>query len=388
MIEYVRIDPQSLYNERMHLLWKAFVPGQGLEKAIELYHSLLDNQAIFTAQDDGRLAAMICVKEPIENRIRGANLSFGGIGEVSTLPEYRRDRLIRTIFSRVFAYMNEQDIVYSALGPFSFTFYEKFGYVHAAQNMRYTFPTAFLKPVRGDSAISYREYADEDGEGVMKVQRSMARFGSRVFIPVKKLKSDHAYVFERAGQIIGFTRFGFKRLGEYETGIEVSDTWFSQDECLPAIVDMVYRYASQSPTTIWHIDNEIPLEYYLTEPGKTERKREGYMMVRVVKFREFCQQIKVPLYAAEPVVIALKDESCPWNTGTFKLTPVSGRLEVEPSNKEPEIHFDAQHFSHAVGGFLTANRLHRLGGLDCSASAAERFTRIFPSESYVSYVTF
>ncbi|NSW53893.1 MAG: GNAT family N-acetyltransferase [Anaerolineae bacterium] len=388
MIEITRIDPHSLYDERLHLMWKAFLPHDTLEKAARLAGTLLDNQATFVARDGSTLAAMVCVKEPIENRIRGAHLSFGGIGEVCTLPEYRRDRLVRSLFDQVFAYMQEADVVYSALGPFSYPFYEKFGYAHAEQGLRYAFPANQLKAPRHLAGFTFREYAEADAGAVMQAQRSMARFGSRVFKPVKKLPGDHPYVVEQHGQVRGFVRLSFSRLGEHETGANVCDAWFSTDEVFPAIVDLVYRYASQSSKITWHIEPEVPLEYYIKEPGQAERQRTGYMMVRVVKFKEFCQQVKVPLYAAEPVIIRLVDPLCPWNEGSWKLTPVSGRLEIQPSSREPEITLDAVHLSHAVGGLLTANRLHRLGGLHCAADAAERFTRIFPPESYVSYVGF
>ncbi len=112
------------------------------------------------------------------------------------------------------------------------------------------------------------------------------------------------------------------------------------------------------------------------------------MMIRVIKFREFCQQVKVPLYASEPVVIKLIDEHCAWNEGVWELTPVSGRLEIQSSDQEPEITFKPVELSYALGGLLTASRLHRLGGLDCAQDAAERFSRIFPPDSYFSYAGF
>ena len=164
--------------------------------------------------------------------------------------------------------------------------------------------------------------------------------------------------------------------------------WFSSDDVLPAMADLIYRYGSQTKEIHWSIDPEIPLEYYIKNPGHIERKRHGHMMIRVIQFKEFCQQIKVPLYASEPVVVKLIDEHCPWNAGVWKLTPVSGRLEIQACAEKPEIMFEPVQLSYALSGLLTANRLRRVGGLDCSADAAERFSRIFPPDSYVSYIGF
>jgi predicted acetyltransferase len=225
----------------------------------------------------------------------------------------------------------------------------------------------------------------------MAVQRSMARFGSRVLETRRYLQDNHdkhRYVFERGGTLIGFIEYDFGTSDDGKEQMAAHHTWFSCDECLPALVDLTHRFGSQREWIAWEVDPEIPLEYYITEPGKARRTRDGYMMVRVVDFPEFCRRVRVPLFAAEPVIIRVVDPDCPWNEGTWKLTPVSGRLEIEASGREPEISFDALHLSHALGGQLTANRLHRLGGLPCAADAAERFTRIFPPDSYVTYTGF
>jgi predicted acetyltransferase len=259
----------------------------------------------------------------------------------------------------------------------------------------YNFPVADMKRITGPEDITFREYVPEkDAEGVMNVQRSMARFGSRVFEPLCQLQSkrekEHAYVFERSSEIVGYLEIQFKEIkpDEWDKRVEVYYTWFSEDDVLPAMVDLVYRFGSQAKEIRWSIDPEVPLEYFIKNPGHHERKRQGYMMIRVIQFKEFCQQVKVPLYASEPVIVELVDEHCPWNAGVWKLIPVSGRLEIQPCNEKPEIVFEPVQLSYALSGLLTANRLYRLGGLDCDPDAAERFSRIFPPDSYVSYVEF
>ena len=184
MYEITRIDEQATQKEREHLVWKSFAATMSKEESLKWAEGVLfKNHAIFAAKTTDQIAAMICLKHPIENHIRGANLSFGGIGEVSTLPEYRRERLIRKLFKPVFEYMYETGIVYSALGPFSYPFYEKFGYALAEQVVSYEFPSSQLKALRGDASITMREYQERDAAGVMQVQRSMGRFGSRFYMP-------------------------------------------------------------------------------------------------------------------------------------------------------------------------------------------------------------
>ena len=398
MPEIIQIDPKTVAEETGHLYWKCFGPHQKKEDVMKWVEvedpNVLGLETIFGAKgEDGKMIMQVGVTNNIENQIRGANLRFAGIAGVTTLPEFRRDRLVRKAFEKFFVWANENNVVFSALAPFSFAFYEKFGYALAGQMHKYQFDFTNLKHITGPEDISFREYDyEKDAAGVMDVQRSMARFGSRALVQERQLKKKqdkvHEYVFERAGKIVGYTRVSFKEITDWTHRMGVHYTWFSEEDVLSAIVDFVYRYGSQVKEIHWSIDPEIPLEFYLKEPGHTERKREGGMMIRVIQFKEFCQQIKVPLWASEPVVVKLIDEHCPWNAGVWKLIPVSGRLEIQPCDEKPEITFEPVQLSYALSGLLTANRLRRLGGLECSADAAEHFSRIFPPDSYVSYIEF
>jgi hypothetical protein len=70
---------------------------------------------------------------------------------------------------------------------------------------KYQFDFTNLKRITGPEDISFREYDyEKDAAGVMDVQRSMARFGSRALVQERQLKKKqdkvHEYVFERAGK--------------------------------------------------------------------------------------------------------------------------------------------------------------------------------------------
>lgn len=392
MFEFVQLDPASHTDEIAHVWWKSYDPHKPEEDTRKWLEEPQGVRAIFGARADGQLVATVGLTKSFGNAIRGANLSFGGISGVATLPEHRRQRLVRGAFEQLFAYANQENIIYSALAPFDYPFYEKFGYAHSELRHHYTFHRRDFKRVYSPAGITFREYdPTRDAPAVMEVQKSMARFGSRVFLPLWNLQdkgTQHRYVLEQAGEIVGYTQFEFSEPAQWELNMKVNHTWFKYDSVLPALVDLVSRFAEQAEEIQWTVDPEVPLEYYLKNPGHEKRTREGEMMVRVIKWREFCQQIRVPLFASEPVVIGLQDENCPWNNGVYQLTPVSGRLEIETTDKPAEIAFNAVLLSYAIGGLLTANRLLRLGALPCSPDAAERFTRIFPPDSYHSYVHF
>ena len=111
-------------------------------------------------------------------------------------------------------------------------------------------------------------------------------------------------------------------------------------------------------------------------------------MMRVVDFPAFCESIDVPETATGKCVVKIIDEHCPWNEGTYMISPSNGRLNVEPTDKEPEVALDALNLSRITGGYTTATTLHGLGEIDCSRKTAEKLEAIFPSDSFFSHYRF
>ena len=77
--------------------------------------------------DEGKMMARI-----INNRytvfLDGHEVQCGGIGAVSTLPEYREEGAIRAIFRDLLSQARKNGEILSALYPFNHAFYRKFGY--------------------------------------------------------------------------------------------------------------------------------------------------------------------------------------------------------------------------------------------------------------------
>ena len=97
--------------------------------------------------DDGRIMARI-LNHRFESMLDGQAVANGGIGAVSTLPEYRNSGAIRAIFEKLIpeAYRNGE--VFSTLYPFNHAFYRKFGYETVCWQHNYEFVPAVLSGYR------------------------------------------------------------------------------------------------------------------------------------------------------------------------------------------------------------------------------------------------
>ncbi len=102
------------------------------------------------ADDDEELLGSITVSH-FTAGFDGHDVQMGGIGGVSTLPQWRRQRVIRRCFESALADMYERGFVLSALYPFSTNYYRKFGYENNGCVCEWTVPFDALPsaPVEG-----------------------------------------------------------------------------------------------------------------------------------------------------------------------------------------------------------------------------------------------
>lgn len=78
-------------------------------------------------------------------RFDGHSVLMGGVGGVSTLPQYRRHGAIRECMRSAFADMYKKGYVLSSLYPFSAAYYRKFGYEVGPDMLSWTIDMSALK---------------------------------------------------------------------------------------------------------------------------------------------------------------------------------------------------------------------------------------------------
>ena len=94
--------------------------------------------------EDGTLMAQI-INNQYMSWLDGTLIRNGGIGAVSTLPEYRMEGAVKEIFKVLLAHAFTDGEVISTLYPFSHAFYRKFGYETVCWKNIYEFSPAVLR---------------------------------------------------------------------------------------------------------------------------------------------------------------------------------------------------------------------------------------------------
>ena len=387
-------------DSAIRLLWKAHEVTSDLEDVrkehwAKGWHSPEKRDWSYVAMDGKEVVANVSFFEDTTNIIRGNTIPFSAVWGVATLPQHRRKGLIRNLMIESFKSMREKRISLSILAPFYKAYYENFGYALAEHRVKHEFPRVLLRLVKGDERITNREMSDvSEAKTALTIEQSMSRYGSRNFHTKSTLermiKENNFHLFERDGEPVGTVYFHFSKAKEQGLDLGVYATTYTSHDVFPSIVELVGHYAANVTTIRWYCDPQVPAKYYADDLLHWNTFDWGGMMMRVVDLEGYSAAIQIPIQATEAVILKLNDEMCPWNQGTFRLTPSSGSLEVErlDDSVKPEITMDALQLSETIGGLTPATTLLGLSKLECTTKVAEKLETIFPSDSFVSYQRF
>jgi len=381
------------------VLWKAFEANRSLEDVekeswLAKWNQPQDNDWAYVAVDGDKVVANLSffAKNQNDNIIRGKPINFAGIWAVATDPAYRKQGLIRDLFKEAFPRMRKEGAVLSILDPFYRTFYEKFDYALGEKRAKHVFKKEDLRVGKTRGDITIREATEPDDIlKIVEIERSMSRFGSRFFgfqsMLADSIKKGHFFILESGSEAVGTVRFIYtdNHPGYHLT---VGNTRYKYDNVFPSIVDLVSKHAINSTKITWYTDIDVPVRHYFSCYSTTESHILGSMMMRVIDFENYCTSIEVPDTATEWLTINLEDDYCPWNSGTYTLIPEKGKLQVEKSNREPDVKLSAFQLSQVISGSIPATMLQKLNDVECSLETAKKLEALFPEDNFVSYMRF
>ncbi|TFG28784.1 GNAT family N-acetyltransferase [Candidatus Thorarchaeota archaeon] len=380
------------------VLWKAFEASRTIEEVekddwLGKWNRPQEKDWAYIAADEDKVVATLSFFINEQNTIiRGKPMPFAGVWAVATDPVYRKQGLIRDIFKEAFPRMKKEGAVLSILDPFYRAFYEKFDYALGEKRARHIFKKEDLRVGKTRRDISVREATgSEDIPKIVEVERSMSRFGSRFFGFEKELKGPvnkgNFFILEKGTEPVGTVRIMFDA-GHPGYKLTVGNTRYKYDDVFPSIVELVSKYAVNSSQITWYTDYEVPVRHFFDSYSTTESHLLGSMMMRVIDFENYCSKVSVPKIASEWVTIKLDDVYCPWNTGIYTLIPNKGNLQVEKSEREPDINLNAFQLSQVISGITPATRLHGLNEISCSIDTAQKLEALWPADNFVSYMRF
>ena len=309
--------------------------------------------------DDGKTMARI-LNYRFETWLDGQTVVSGGIGGVSTLPEYRNTGAVRAIFGKLIpeAYRNGEII--STLYPFNHAFYRKFGYETACWRGDYEFAPGVLSGYRFDGTAELWKPEDPVSEYTALYNRFAANFNLAMrrddkMMLDKHLKGDcykdrkFGYMLRENGTPVAYLIFQDIR-NDPAAILCVQDVAWDGRAGLNALLGFLARFTADYGTIKMFLPASLELFSVIRSPRAYDiarTTRQDYM-VRAVNAQRLLEIIKKP-DDGRFVIRIEGDEYIAENNGTWE---VCGSSAV-PTDKAPDLTVSIQAFGQMAAGCVS-----------------------------------
>ena len=308
-------------------------------------------------REDGTLMAHM-INHQFLSRLDGAWIRNGGIGAVSTLPEYRMEGAVRQIFNKLLPSAYADGEVISTLYPFSHAFYRKFGYETVCWMGVYEFSPAVLQgyafdgearlwqqgdPV-GDWTNLYNAFASDYNLAILRDDQRMTDHLKGEWFKDRKF----CYMLSENGQPEAYLIFQDIR-HDPQAILHVEDLAWRSSRGFQAVLGFLARFSADYGMIRLFLPREIELLSLIRSPlaYDIEKKTNQNYMIRVVNAVSALKAMRKP--AGCRFVIRVSDGLIPENNGTWEVT----EDDVFPTDAEPDIRLSEKALGQLVIGAVS-----------------------------------
>lgn len=304
-------------------------------------------------------------------------LNFSG---VETPMKHRRKGYVREIFDFVINFGLEQGAVVSLLHPFSFSYYEKFGYGKVADHKILRLPIRLLDTVprccnlERATLENFSELYDLHNEFCKNRQLMM------LYSDPKYLKDKEIWIFRENGKATGYIIYTTsKRLevNHYEDGLlSVQSIVYTTPAALKALLGFIRMFEGELDDVEFANLSTCPeVETYLRHDTHTRIRLLPDLMARVLDTEKLLSSFKYP--KQEGSFTLCVEDKLPTVSGVFSVKYRNGGCEVKrlENSADFDIMVNASTLSRLVFGYdrLTSEQAHFCDGITITGSADDFF---------------
>ena len=314
--------------------------------------------------DDGQLMARI-INNHIQCRLDGTVIRSGGIGAVSTLPEYRGAGAVRAIFESLLPEARKRGEVISTLYPFQHAFYRKFGYETLVYKNQFELTPAQLAGHTHAGWVRQWKPGDPVGEYTRVYERFAGGYN------LAHLRDDGKMAQEHINGLFYKDRHFVYLLG---TGEEASAYVDFQDEFRPegarlvvkeaawtspegfrSVLGFLARFTADYRSMELPTPTEMDLRLFVRDPYSVTMAPQCDHMVRVIHAEKLLALLSKPRGASFTVAVS-GDAQLPENNGVWQVRGKS----VTPFDGQPDLSVSVRALGQlAVGAISLAEAEYR-----------------------------
>ena len=330
--------------------------------------------------DGGRLMAHILHLKYMF-RFDGEWVPSGGIGAVSTLPEYRNCGAIRGIFEKLLQSAYREGQVLSGLYPFNHAFYRKFGYEVVRWRDKYTLSPAVLSEYRFEGrAVQWQQDAPVS-EYTALYEKLASAFNLAIRRDDKRMLEDHikaewskdrrfSYMLYEEDHPVAY--LSFQDVRSDSAILSVKDYAWDGGVGFRALLGFLARFTADYGSITISLPTCLELASVIHSPRSYDIEQSGAQnyMIRVVNVKKALEIMRKPADCSFTVQVS--DEMIPQNSGTWLVQ----NGQVRRTKKRPDLSASVQALGQLAVGSVSLTEAMLREDVKVNGNA-EMLSRVF-----------
>ena len=315
--------------------------------------------------EDGKIMARI-INNHFESRLDGQRIMNGGIGAVSTLPEYRNTGAVKAIFEKLIPEAYRRGEIISTLYPFNHAFYRKFGYETVRWLDHYEFAPAVLSGYRFSGVAELWKPGDPVEEYTALYNRFADHFNLAMYrddrMMQDRIKGEYykdrkfCYLFRENGKAVAYLIFQDVR-NDPAAILTVQDLAWDGREGFYAILGFLARFTADYGTIRLFLPSCLELLSVIQTPRAYDIQQTASQsyMIRAVNAKRLLEIMKKP-DDSKFVIRVEGDMQIPENNGTWAVDGAGAEL----TDEKPDLTVSIQALGQmAAGAVSLAEAMYR-----------------------------
>jgi len=348
---------------------------------------------------DGRIASTLGV-HPWNVRVNGIAIPTACVTAVGTIPEFRRQGYQRQVMTRSLEWHRDSGQPIAMLWASFGAIYQRYGYGLASAHTAYKVDPRYI--ALRDSAPAaqqgytvriedwkthrpvveriYQAYAEPR---TLAIERDGLRWDAIFYWDFERRKdawTHLAIAYDEAQQPQGYLIYSSKEDPvQFRPG---PDQKMEVKQFIPltlgawrAMWDYVRSHDLVREADVDFIPEDDPAQDMLLEPRELQRRTGDGMWLRMV---DVAQALEARGWDEDgAITIAVRDELCAWNDGTYRLAIEGGHASVARTSDAADLTLPVAALSSLYSGFRSATELHRAGRVEGDRDALRRADALF-----------
>ncbi|WP_179394447.1 GNAT family N-acetyltransferase [Lacticaseibacillus absianus] len=303
--------------------------------------------------------------------LSGVTYGMSGVGYVSSYPEASGHGGISAIMAEAFADMRAAGETLSYLAPFSSTFYRRFGYEGAFDQVTHTIAARDLPRVpRASAAVSVARVPFRAAIAAMAEvygrSKAATRGGLRRADWWWLNMADHYPDREVAVAMLGDRPTGYVIYERDGETFRVHEEFHDDLDALLALGKFITAHRTAFATFVYTTGDPESLHDLLPDPAALTTSVRAYMMARIVDLEDFMTRYPYQVSDLAPVVFAVEDEFIPANAGLWQLAINDGQASFTRADAHavPGLRLTIQQLVKVTFGVRALRDAYNLGLVD------------------------